>query len=344
MPAVLHALLAVSLAAGAPTPQGASEYDALVSRYAAGDAAPVAELAAWPPARVAQVVLGFPRTDARSRTLAGMLHTDVAVSLIDDTPDLAAFHLDQARSLLRATPDRTFLQHWYGLVVNLHASRGDLGRADAAAYDGLRQFPRDPALYVLRGTIAELRVGAQVLSRMRAGGLPRGDAPLAHPSVYDREARRTARGVLDAAAADYRRALEIDPRSALARLRLGWTHVLLRNDLAQTELSQVLADTTAGDVRCLAHLFLGYLAERRGDLEGALEQHEAARRETPDSQTACVALSRAEAALGRTERARATALACATLHPRREDPWWAFYLGGFMDADALDALRAEARR
>jgi hypothetical protein len=56
----------------------------------------------------------------------------------------------------------------------------------------------------------------------------------------------------------------------MARLRLGWIHLLLRDKRAAGDLSTVLQDATEDSIRYLAHLFLGAVAEQEGRL-GALD-------------------------------------------------------------------------
>jgi hypothetical protein len=60
-------------------------------------------------------------------------------------------------------------------------------------------------------------------------------------------------------------------------------------------------------------------------------------------QTAYVALSRVEEALGHSDRARAVAQDYVQLTDKADDPWWDFRLGGF-NSGALRWLRIEARR
>jgi tetratricopeptide (TPR) repeat protein len=215
--------------------------------------------------------------------------------------------------------------------VSLYTADARLDDADRYLREALGRFPRDPMLVFRRGMLLELLVHFDLAE-------PRRPAPGRSPGLGMRTAR-----TLEAAAADYRRALEIDPHLAIARLHLGWVHVLQRDKRAQEDLAAALADARDDWTRYLARLFLGGVWERQNRFDEAAAEYEAARQLGPTHQTPFVALSRVELARGRPDRARELAVELATLNRIDDDPWWS-YRAGTIDEGALTWLRTEAHR
>jgi tetratricopeptide (TPR) repeat protein len=144
------------------------------------------------------------------------------------------------------------------------------------------------------------------------------------------------------AVADYQRALSVDNHLALAHLHIGWLHLILGDNRAGSELEAAAADAATSRTRYLAHLFLGAFAERGKRLEDARREYAEALAAGPEFQSAFMALSRAEEALGNSRRARDLAEQCAQLRKVDADPWWDFMAS--FDREALEELRQEARR
>jgi tetratricopeptide (TPR) repeat protein len=223
----------------------------------------------------------------------------------------------------RDPSSRIFAGRWHAVVASMYTARGLVVAADRIIRDGLTDFPRSPELYVARGSIQEMRAAAMtdLRSSPTTGGVSR---------------------VLEAAAADFRRALEVDRSLAMAHLHLGWVHHVLGDERSGRDLDAALAHATDDGVRYLAHLFRGAIAERERRLDEARREYEAARAIGP-YQTPFVALSRIEEALGHHDRARDLAHEYTARAIQVEDPWWDYHLGGF-DATALAWLHSEARR
>lgn len=262
-------------------------------------------------------------------TAAAMLHSDAATLIVDSAPEEAAFHIRMAGRLVSRVRDRpVWVQRWFEYNAMLYLSAGRFQDAATLANEGLARYPRAATLYAARGTVSEVQVTF--------------DHPnLRSEAITDDRVRFRVTRALEGAAADYRRALALDPRLGVARLRLGWIHLLLRDRrAAAADLSIVLQETTEDSIRYLAHLLLGAIAEGGGRLRDARRAYEAARQAGPHYQSACVALSYLEDALGDPTRARAVALECFGI-PKEDDPWWR--LGGF-DPRTLDWLHSEARR
>jgi tetratricopeptide (TPR) repeat protein len=317
----------------------------LVDRYANGDIdRALAALARFPESVVTDAVRHY-----RGRLpAAAMLHTEFANDVIDTTPARATFHIEQALTLVRATLDRgkrdpdalEFGRHWYEFAPTIYIARARLDRAVRLVRDGLSLFPNDPVLYVAQGTIVELQavVGQPDLSIVSMALRRVPSAPTFNNS---RANAQLPLRLLEAASAEYRHALELDPQHAAARLHLGWVHFELRDNRALADLRQALADAVDAPTRYLAHLFLGALAEREDRWTDALREYEGARQIDSHVASACVALSHVEGVMGHADRARQIALECLHLS-NTEDPWWGYRLGA-VDIDALSWLRTSTR-
>src|SRR5262249_42426135 len=135
------------------------------------------------------------------------------------------------------------------------------------------------------------------------------------------QSSRNAR-VLESASADFRRAIAYDDSFATAYLHLGWVRFVAHDDRSCVDFESALARAADDVERYLAHLFLGACDERRGALDDARSHYEAAMHLGSRYQTAYVALSRVNEALGRHARAQAIAREYASLDRKLEDPWW----------------------
>jgi tetratricopeptide (TPR) repeat protein len=158
---------------------------------------------------------------------------------------------------------------------------------------------------------------------------------------------RDRRALLATAEAAYRRALEIDPDLAPARLRRG--RVLAqsgRPDAAASELEWVVTHSKDRELVYLAHLFHGRIHEDAGRLVEAAESYRLAVAQDPPSQAANLALGHVLDALGeRAVAAEAWSKAAAGNDRKSDDAWWNYPFGEAHRTDALfDGLRAEASR
>ena len=332
------ALIAAAIGVLLPAPPAAAEpspaYIALVDRYTSGDATgALSELARWNSgAAKSAVATQADRLAPAQLRAAIMLHTDFAYgALVARAAADASTHVGLARRLIAAMKNadhdrdraRRFEVRWLAFVASMYTAMARLDVADVIVRDGLSLYPRDARLHVARGAIREM------IATLNAAD-PR--------SRYD--ASRANR-VLESASADYRRAIAYDETLAVAYLHLGWVRLVAHDDRAGSDFEAALARAGDDDTRYLAQLFLGAFAERHERLDDARTHYQEAMRAGPLYQTAYVALSRAEEALGHTARAQAYAGRFASMSDKREDPWWNYHLGGF-DQASLDWLRAEA--
>lgn len=143
----------------------------------------------------------------------------------------------------------------------------------------------------------------------------------------------------------YREALRAQPDLHEARLRLG--HVLqLREETraARAELEKVATGHAPAELRYLARLFLGDLAEARQDWTGAVAHYRTAVALVPQATSARLALCASRGLAD--DPAAATREALVVLETRgadpERDPWWTYLRPGRRQvAAALSALREE---
>ena len=323
--------------------QSSDDYASAVEEYRAGDPnQAIRRVARWPESAVTESVRQWAKLQARDRFAAAvMLHTELGAAILDSLPHQTAVQLRHAQDLLDALSARrdgreladAIRLRWYRLVVSLFSSNARLDDADRYAREALGRFPRDPILILEKGIILELGV-AYNMPLPLSPSLARGRAPASAPRAF---------GTLESAAAEYRRALEIDPHLAVARLHLGRVRAQQGDSRAHEDLATALADARDDRTRYLAHLFLGAVAERRQDFDQAAKAYEAARAIGDRYQTPFVALSRVALARGQADRARQLAHELAALDRVDDDPWWAYQQGSIDDA-ALQWLRDEAHR
>lgn len=332
--------MAIVLFGAIAAAQNPATYVSVVEQYAAGDVSGAIGLFASSTPRLSgEIATRMRALPDRQVRAAVVMHTELAAARIRiGDVSAAAIHVASAQRLLglltgdvrRRAAAQTFAIRWYAFVTNMWAGQGGFDAAFASVRNGLMAFPGAAELYVARGCVNEMRG-----SMMDVG--PR------YPFTRERDRRnRDSIRLMESAAFDFQRALDIDPALAIAKLHRGWIHHRLGDSRAVQELDAALSLATDDGVRYLAHLFRGAAAEVREDLERARVEFEAAK-SLGGYQTSYVALTRVEAALGHSARAREIAVEYAQLSEKAEDPWWDYHLGGFT-AGALDWLREEARR
>ena len=288
-----------------------------------------------------------------------MLHADAAELLIGPLGYAARDQIRSGRELLQiatnlgasnhATNDdlkslASFGGRWYALTARLLLAHGHFEVARQLAAEGRIRYPDSPDLFVVLGLLSEWRAGLGLDAGDLRGYIVRGELferGLATSGPY----RGNAGQDLEAAARDYRRAIAIEPDHAGARLRLAWAHLLADDRRVWEDVSQTFIHGASHEAQCLAHLLRGTAAERERNALSALAEYKAARLVAPDSQTACVAVSSAQALNEQISEARGTAAQCLELASDTQavDSWTLFRLG-LLDVTTTEGLRDEARR
>ena len=321
----------------------ADEYTALIRQYRSGAfQTATAVLARWPPERLRDVIRRVaPPTDvdATHAKAAIMLHSDVAILLAALDQRLSEQHVDAARKWLRGlsgTAAATFKDQWHAYAAWPSLVRHDLRQATLAVRQGIAAFPRSTDLQVMQGVLRELAARSETSDF-------RGDWRAERAGDQDQSDRRITRieSGLAAATVAYQRALDLDPSSISARLRLGWVLAINNShNRARAHLELVVGVAASAEQRYLSHLILGGLAEQDGQPGRALEAYRAAHAVHPRAQTAHIAFMRAAQVAGDAELARRLFAEYAAAVPWIEDPWWAFSMG--LDSDLAVRLRADA--
>ncbi len=318
------------------------QYLMLLDTYAKGNIQDAVEACAtWSDtqARAAAQLIGRGQSSHLVKA-AVMLHTEVAFALNPDKRSLA--HLNLARTIVAGLSEQPaadeFVARWHVLVGTLHAMRDDFASAERELHLGRARRAGVRDLEFASGVFLEMETQSirpgrdfQILS----GGEPRRRGSTFGVGILEND--------LHSLVTTYQRVVERHPDFLEARLRLGWAYYLDKSlARARAELERVAARATRPDLRYLAHLFLGAVAQRDGRLEVAASEYEAAHAAEPH-QSSLVALIGLTRALGRDSRVQELAAQFAARPPGRDqDPWWHF-TAGLTGSALLDALRAETR-
>lgn len=272
------------------------------------------------------------KDDSIALEAAIVFQTDLAAHL-GGTIELVANRLQIVESVVEHLPkgrSTRFQEEWYVAASSLMLAWTSPEGGSTLADRGLRRVSGSPRLRMLIGVAEEMR------QHGRDGNLH--DRP-----TITAMARSLPRAALSFAESMYRRALEADPDLHEARVHLGRVMFLQRNLAgARAALLPVVSNTRPPlRMRYLAHLFLGAIEEFEGDREAARGRYDEALALGPEFQTAYVALSFVEAALGHQARARDLMTQYAAL-PADEvvDPWWDYQNGG-VQAGAFEWLHAQ---
>jgi tetratricopeptide (TPR) repeat protein len=288
-----------------------------------------------------------------------------------DPDGVLALGLLHSEALLRATPGRQYEVHaqavgrlMFRTVWPLVRETGDLAAADCLRrwyapvllHQGRRLLDEsrdflvdDPRVQLARGIWSEYWMGPVAMSGARTDY----EFPSEKPYVTSAQGTYGARAAASSLQS-FRRALELDPTLAEARLRLGRVLFLLgRIDEAEAALVQVGREADGADKSAVAYLsglFLGRLYEHAGRPEMALEAYGRARRQNPAWLTAATAESRLLMARGdmgaAADRLRMATSALPEGERMTTDPWLLYPRGleYWYRYDILASLRSCARR
>ena len=268
--------------------------------------------------------------------------------VVGDTP--ADWNLPFARSLLdellaRAEPgapavaaERDFIADWYHAVTAYLFARGMNGDAVTHLGKAARILPDEPRILFDRATYAEW-FGLPIYQAVH-------DTAAARPGVFRNDLPSEEKTNAEAERL-YRRALEIEPAYAEARVRLA--RLLERRgqrDEAAAQVAQVLAAPPTGVVGFYASIVAGRVAARRGRYEDALRHYRDASALFDRAQSAALGASHAALMLGDVPQtlARVEPLG-ASRDDADADPWLDYQIGAGRDVNALlDALWARAAK
>lgn len=354
---VLFSAIGLSAQAGDP-------YLQLLRLYRTDPAAAIVSMTRMPPdainAGVRRCVpeAGVQPFCRRSDLLAGaMLHLDAAEQVLAPNSEGALRHIRAGQQLLLGPPgldgghpfareNAVFAKRWHAAVARLFLAHGHAVAANVIITEARSRYEEAAEFFVVMGLITEWRAGIAgvgwLASDLRGVAVKgRRLDQLQEFSPFGGSVQKR----VESASADHRRALAADPAYDGARLRLAWLYVLGGDARVWEDLSTQFLETADSEARMLARLIRGTAAEREHQPQAALAEYREARRAAPESQTACLAVSSAQALNGDVAGADATAAECLTLgnDPERVDSWTLFRLG-LMDATTMRWLHDEARR
>ena len=315
------------------------DYTRLVTTYRGADiVAAVGEIARWPEERVKAA-----RRDAKTspehmaRALA-MLHTEAAFALLPDRR--ADTHLSAAEAFVDALPGRDvegFVARWRVLAATYDVMPGRMPGAQVRVRRARGMGTHNRHAELMLVALQEIELRRRVGGRVR----DEGTELVTVPSVGGSGLSGVEKGT--ALAPAYGRVVEMYPDFLAARLRWGWALFVNRSPNARAQLEQVAARATRPDLRYLAQLFLGAVAEREHRLDDARRAYEAAIAAVPQ-QSALIGLIAVARALGDQPRlVQAVRTLQGLTAANGEDPW-IYYNRGFTGDELLSELRAEAQR
>jgi len=256
-----------------------------------------------------------------SLALGGLLHTALAFGQIrKGVVEVGHANLDAARELMDLVADpqlsKEVVRPWFLAVAHECQSRIGSQAADHILRDGLQRFPNDPEMLL-------------ALSAIHEASLREAEDP--QPGL--RQVEREFRHILDS-----------NPESPEAHLHLG--HILAeqgRLGEAEESLAWVREHGQRTRDLYLAHLFLGGVAEGRGNAAEAAAAYRAALAQQPAAQSAIIGLSHSLTLAG--EETAGTRLIQDSFtktdaRPATPDPWWSYRMGLLTQGDeAWESLR-----
>lgn len=199
----------------------------------------------------------------------------------------------------------------------------------------LKAFENDAELLLARGSYWEYEAMTMLVDRSLAR------------EIYMSRVLTLAQQRAGWAGDDFARALDRRPDLHEARLRLGHARALRGRDKeAAAAYAVVVSSDAPPNLRYLAHVFAGELADEAGDTAAARQHYEAALQLYPAAQRPKLALSAACFSAG--DRACADTWlerSMAEVSTDRADPWWTYADGQAWLADRrLAAFRARGLR
>jgi tetratricopeptide (TPR) repeat protein len=342
------AAVAASLALAAqsqPTIELAAYYK-LIQDYRQGRAEPAIDaLAALPPA-AARAVLTSPnlRWTSEDMSAAALLETEAGfrgstLSTLSARLSNADLWLVRARKWLvderLDTRQQDDLRRRWSLTVGRKAVWLTIvGLVDPMLKEACDLFPKDADLHLAFGVAREtaaFTVDHIAMADVGRFGL---ESALLSPSV-------ARSGALMQAREAFERAVELQPASAEARVRLAHVYVRLKEDRrAIPHLERARTVESLPAYRYVASVLLGDVRKRSGDIDTAIELYRHARQLMPNAQSAYIAHASALRAAGRAEEASVVIDEMLGRAIHEDDPWVQYPRGFEVALTQLGPLRA----
>jgi hypothetical protein len=266
-----------------------------------------------------------------------LLHTDVAAfdSLAaaradqNEVVSVASQHFGMAMALVdllrTVSPASRLPGQWYRAVAAFLREHLDVGSGALFMRRAVSFFPDDVRLLLLAGIMHEFLASPPVQAPL---GL-KDDPSLSTVVIGDERVN------LQAAQEFMRRAAELDPDLAEARLRFGrMTSLLGDPQKGLTELQAALSRTSEPPLRFYAWLFIGQADAALGRREAARDAYREALVVFPHAQSASIALAHLERSYGDSMAAAAAVQRVLSVTgDAGEDPWLEYASGPIGHAD-----------
>jgi tetratricopeptide (TPR) repeat protein len=234
----------------------------------------------------------------------------------------------------------SFVRRWYDATSAQLQSWNDYSELTPHLAAGIRLFDDDARLLLYRAAMHEDYAGPRIQGAI--GGASTVPAPVGgllgsmRPPPPGPDVTHTKAYELNAAEADLRRALALDPSLVEASLRLG--HVLgergRHGDAAAALVRALAAPGLTVELQYDGWLLLGRERVAINDVPGARDALGRAAALVPGAQSAQLALSQMARASGDRPRALA-ALRSLSTDPPADDPWWTYTRAHAPTAEAL---------
>ncbi len=302
-------------------------YTALVARSIGDPVGARSELRGWTDEELRTGFIATRTNPDLPRAAAAMIHTELALEAVRDSPMTARVHLTLAEEHVRQLGSERpgFRRRWLLLRALDRLEAFDIIEARVLLKRALGEWPEQPDLLLAMGVSWEVEAKITGIELVARPDLPdtSGAEKLQHLNARQRSQLREAE-------AYYGRTLAGDPGSEEAQLRQARTRLLLgEREAALLELER-LAESNQPDLRYLALLFGAREHEREDRPEQAEAGYRAALKQNRRSQAARVGLAALLQAQGRPDDA--AELLREGLVARRSytfdvDPWWVYPQG-----------------
>jgi tetratricopeptide (TPR) repeat protein len=226
---------------------------------------------------------------------------------------------------------KLFIRDWYLVVASRLQLGGHLAFLKKHVTEGLELLRDDPEMLLARGSISEGEADTAVIDRSLAR------------EIYASDYVQRWRQFMSAAGGDYEAAARRQPDLYEATLRWGRINAHLGDrKAARRALEEVAASDGPANLRYMAQLFLGDLAEREQQPDRARAAYESALALFPTAQAPMLALSLLCDSAAESKCARRwLSQSMAATGRGRLDPWWAYQRGqAWLEDTRLVAFRA----
>jgi len=229
---------------------------------------------------------------------AVLLHTQVAIMKSNERElTTQEAHWTAARSICGHIGNKSFRRLWLLALGYFHQNKLDEQSATVVLEMALREFPKDPEIFLALGTVHESLgdyLGRRALVSRPVGSWTTMSSDDQQQFKSWRRFESDIRKHMKLARAFYEKALDETPELVEAHLRLGRVlHYQGKDDEALRRFEWIHENAPESPHLGMAHLFAGRVHEQEDRIDEALEHYRAAVRAKEDWQLFYLALSHA---------------------------------------------------